>query len=255
MIRRDDTQVDRSLKDRSRIGKIGPHKSHRNEESQVAGRNDEKTALVNGPALIEARKARGYLKRSQLAAVLEARGILSRDALEKWERSPDKPHRALWQGLALVAEFLTVPLEWLVVRDGPIPPPRRNCAGEWHARGYDIIVPGHFDYPNGPKFFEADVVVKVHGGALTAEGLDHDKDFLSFFGHLREDGNFIVGNYTVANERLHAYGTVNLRFESCGNRITGFYVGRETGHGSTFILGNMVMDRIKKSDPPPSNPA
>jgi len=209
---------------------------------QMPGEKSERGVLVEGAVLAEVRRTRGYRSRAALA---DALGDISIDTLDRWEKSPSPPWRANPNLLNSVADFLEVQVEALIHREGPIPPRERSCAGNWRARGDDIIVPGHFEYPAGVKFVEAEVSVRVMGETVIAEGLDHDRDFLSFFGYTREGGNFIVGTYTVANEKLHAYGTVILHFASCGDRMTGFYVGRDTGQGSMFILGNMTMERIK----------
>jgi len=207
---------------------------------------DEKNShklLVNGPALSALRIARSHATCGDLSRALGRK--LSDDTLGRWEQSPTRPQHAFRSKLSIAADFFDVALETLVVHEGPLSPTVRSCAGTWRARGDDIAVEGHFEYPNGPKWFEADVTLRVDGETVIAQGVDHNQDLLSFFGYVREAGNFIVGTYTIANDRLHDYGTVILHFESCGKRMTGFYVGRDTGQGSTYILGSMTMKRIE----------
>lgn len=202
-----------------------------------------RTVLANGPEIIAARMARGFTTPEELAKETSDLDIMSLDTLRRCEDSPDPPHTPFRTKLEALAKYLGTDLDRFTLKKGPIAPGVRSCAGCWDVAGKDIVVPDHFVYPNGPKGLTARVIVKTHGDTVIAEGEDHDRDHLSFFGYLREHGNHVVGHYTVKNEKLHVYGTVNLHFESCGNRLNGFYMGRDTGHGSTFILGKMTMTR------------
>lgn len=200
--------------------------------------SNERTVLVNGQNLKAARNSKKIASRAEFHRRLKAANIeIHEDTLSRYEHSPNPPHFAFLASLTQIAEFLGVPTNYLIIDERPI----RDCSGVWDASGGDIAVPGHFEYRNEPKLLTARVVVRMEGVNVFGEGEDHDRDPLSFSGIAKENGNVIVGHYSIENPRMHVYGTLNLKFEGCGKRITGFYLGRETGQGTTFILGSLEL--------------
>lgn len=212
------------------------------------GSKQPRKVLVNGAEIIKARKAKGYERRFHLLDALKAHSPISYHTLNKYEHSPNPEGFAFVKKLQRLADFLEVDVERLIIRNRslrtpPGPGPRR-CVGTWKMLGEDILVPGHFDYPNGTMGFSATVVVRQEGDTIFAEGKDHDLDPVEFQGIVREDGNIVMGQYTVFNERKHVYGSIALQFLSCGNKLKGFVLGRETGQGSPFILNSVLFERV-----------
>ncbi|QDU00408.1 hypothetical protein V6x_00810 [Gimesia chilikensis] len=210
---------------------------------------NKKTFLVNGSSIKAARVKKGFLSRRAFADHLGSLGI---DTLSRCEKSPQKPHRAYLNTLKILSDALDVSPENLIIDDTDLETGNklaiRDCSGIWQVIGQDIVVKEHFDYPNGPKKIEAKIEIKVdlEKCKIFATGYDHDNDPLHFEGSIYENGNHIVGEYFVKNDRLHVYGTLNLQYHGCGKRMSGYYVGRETGQGTTYILGNLVMELKEK---------
>ena len=206
----------------------------------------ERTLLVNGSVIKAGRRAKGFPTRAAFFRHLESRKLrISEDTLRRCEESPTKRHRSYLGTLEILAKELDLPVDDLVVNEGieQVAPAAsfRDCSGRWEVTGRDIVVEGHFEYPNGPKTFAAEITIVIdpESCSVSAQGRDHDEDQLTFTGRVRENGNQIVGQYEIDNKRLHVYGTVNAEYHSCGRRISGFYLGRDTGHGTSFILGSL----------------
>lgn len=117
-----------------------------------------------------------------------------------------------------------------------------DLAGIWNMEGGDIVVPGHFEYlPNSPS---CTLTIRQHGLRILAEGTDHDGDSVSAAGKLTEGGNFIFAEYRIRNPRMHHYGVLALKYLGDQKTMRGFYLGRDTGHGTGLILGWLRLTRI-----------
>lgn len=206
---------------------------------------------VNGDAVIKARKELGFYSRPTFLEHLQKLNMqISIDTLERYERStPDKPHYAQASTITILADVLKCPMKSLILDNDEIngkPIRQRNCAGTWLVQGGDIVVPKHFEYPNGPKPLKAEVKITVDGTAVDAIGKDHDGDVVRLKGRLEEGGDHIIGTYEVLNDRMRIYGTVNLQYLACGKKMKGWYLGRETGQGLPYILGHLELTLVKE---------
>lgn len=156
--------------------------------------------------------------------------------------------RAYRKTLALVADELETDTRLLIKGGLPSPENRpvasaklRKVTGRWIITGADIQAPPHFVYQ--PKPLGGAIELKQdEQGNIEGEGVDHDKAPLFFKGefigldHLR-------GKYDVEHPRMSTVsGVLVAKFELCGTKITGFYLGRETGgYGQDFLLAKITL--------------
>ena len=175
---------------------------------------------------------------------------LSLATIKRYEGSSiDELQHGYHDNLDILANTLEIDSESLVFKtnddaetNGPV---YRDCSGKWRVTGTDIHVAEHFEYPNDPKGFVAEMTLEVHGSKFGSKGIDDDGDEQVFSGTLHENGNFLIGAYRVKNNRMNAYGSAVLQYLGCGTRMEGFYLGRDVGQGGTFILGRLSVERIK----------
>ncbi|EAQ81165.1 hypothetical protein [Blastopirellula marina] len=208
----------------------------------------EKGPLINGEAITKARFEHGFRTRNAFIAHLQTEGIeLSRDVVGRYETSLDgRRHRGSFEKLAIYERIFGQPVEDFVVGENGVGIEAsqlkiRDCSGHWETSGEDIVVPGHFDYPNGVKKHTAKIELRLEGNRVVGEGYDHDFDKVAIEGRVQEGGNHLAGTYEIQNDRMRIYGSVHLEYLACGKRMRGFYLGRETGHGVSFILGRLEL--------------
>jgi hypothetical protein len=210
-----------------------------------------KFSLVNGDAIVTARKAMGYPTRAKFwrERIAVTDEPISRDALDRCEQSPTKPHHALDSTLEKLSKILNVSKDSLVIPEDEIaggPVKIRDCSGKWEITGGDIVVKEHFEYPNGPKPVGGTIDIKTAGTVVKAEGDFYDGDKIQFRGWLEEGGDHLIGTYEILNKRMRIYGTINLQYLACGKRMKGWYLGRETGHGLPYILGSLELTLLEE---------
>ena len=61
---------------------------------------------------------------------------------------------------------------------------------------------------------------------------------------MAEVGNYASGQYEIRNERLRLIGLFIAKYLNLGNRMTGYYLQRDTEHQTDFVLGSLTLEAI-----------
>lgn len=124
----------------------------------------------------------------------------------------------------------------------------RCVTGTWSGSGEDIFVRTHFEYKIEPLTYPLEVnLQQTPSGKVTGTAKSRDRELLSIQGEIKETGNFVFAEYHSLNRAVHDYGYVVLAFDSSGDKMTGFFLGRERGHGTTFMLARIELKRADGS--------
>jgi hypothetical protein len=145
-----------------------------------------------------------------------------------------------------IAEALDVDPGSLVLWTDSDHHPRR-ISGRWEGEAKDLVVPGRIEYDIEPVTYQINMTVKQNGWQFTAEGhlIGQEKTPQPFEAHgsLKEDGNYVVFEWSNTDPTIGDYGIALLEHTADGKRLEGYYVGRERIHSLKVIFGWICVSR------------
>lgn len=109
-------------------------------------------------------------------------------------------------------------------------------------------MPGHFDYAIENATYNIQCDFKQTGTVVKANFIvtARFRSRVSLEGVAKEDGNFFVLQYQNLEPEFNDYGSLLLEYDGFGTKLTGFFIGRETGHKTLFVLASIALERMEK---------
>ena len=144
-----------------------------------------------------------------------------------------------------IATAIGLPVESLVE---PIEVPQiRSVAGRWRGCCRDIVMPPHFAYARRSLKYAIHCDLKQDGNAVTGDCTVTGKvtSRVAVRGTAKEAGNVFLLESSNREPVFQDYGSVVLEYDADGQTLRGFFLGRELGHKTPFVLASVELRRVK----------